>query len=80
MARGRWMQESDSLCQNSHPLVAEIVLADFLGGKRCAQHVACFCQVACGAIVKADFYLVVIKAIHVFAYFYVGNEVVGIVC
>ena len=55
------------------------MLAHFLGGERCVEHVARFDDVAGGAVVEADFNLVVVEAVHVLAHFDVGDEVVGFV-
>lgn len=54
------------------------MLAHFLGCEGGGEHVGGLGEVACGAVVEADFYLVVVEAVHVSAYFDVGNEVVGI--
>lgn len=62
-----------------HPLIAEVVLADFLGGEGGAEHVAGFGEVVGGAVVEANLDLVVVEAVHVLAHFDVGNEIVGIV-
>lgn len=55
------------------------MFAHFLGGERRVEHVARFDDVAGGAVVEADFNLVVIEAVHVLAHLNVGDEVVGFV-
>ena len=58
-------------------LVAEIVFANLLGSKSGAEHVTGFGEVVGGAVIEADFDLVIVEAIHVFTHFDVGNEIAG---
>ena len=60
-------------------LVAEIILAHLLGGEGGTEHVASLGEVVCGAVVEADFNLVVVEAIHVLTHLDVGNKIVGVV-
>ena len=77
MAKGR--AEFMHTLRLLHPLVAEVVLADFLGGEGGIEHIAGFGEVVGGTIIEANLDLVIVETVHVFAYFDAGNEVVGVI-